>query len=412
MATYAELTRQYESLPKNTGDRWRFRQQHEKWWANYQANQTSTGGGADAPWGSAVIDPKATQDAAANPPTTASAPTTPIPEAPGEEDPERPPKPTYAPAPGYEWTWNGTDWIQTRSSQSQARVREELQSILDQFGLGTRDNMTLLEQAVREDWSPTKFLQELRQSPGYLANPLFAANVQRASEGKGFLPEGQVIAYGTEAKALARRFGYKEPSDAYVANAFSKGMSLAEFEHRFRVQERVNLYGGGVSLLYKQLTGDDPSDEDLYGIFDNEISTEEFDRKARQAEYRGRPFTLGLGIRSEAEARALEILGVAPDEAFSRYQGVAQNASRFERLGAIESLISQGLPDDFGKHLMTAENGLLIQALVFQQPDALAKLQDLTAREIARFKTGGGAVSAGGGQQVGLLSGAERQTFG
>lgn len=308
------------------------------------------------------------------------------------------------------------NWVQIEDPQDalneQKRQNDlfaEYARTLEEFGLTGLDEF--LKQSVREDWNESTFLIRLRREQAYLANPLFAANMQRAAYGKGFLSEAQVIAYGAQAKSVAKAFGYKEPSDAYIAQGFLGGLSIAEYEHRFKVQERVNQYGAGVALAYREIMGVDPSDQDLFEIFDDEISTKEFDDAARQAEMRGRPFTLGLGIRSEAEARALEMLGVNPDEAFQRYQGVAQNASRFERLGTIESMIAQGLPDDFGSQFGTMDNSLLIRGLVFQDQEALAMLQNYTAKEAARWRAGGGA-QATQGQLVGLLSDAQRASYG
>lgn len=424
MTDYERLTTQYAAL-SNPGQRASFIKAHPQWWANYQVKSKSGGktdsnpnagstNGQPVPgmpgmhWEDGKIVPDAPISGGTTPPPVEG-------EEEGTDTGHGTPPPNV---PGYKWVWDEeTDGWKAEALPAepdlaaQDSLRAELRSILDQFGLATQGNITLLEQAVREDWSPTKFMQELRQSADYLANPLFAANVKRAATGKGFMPEGQVIAYATEAKRLAKQFGYKEPSDNYIAMGFESGLSLSEYEHRFGVQQRVNTFGAGVSLAYKQLMGVNPSDEDLYEIFDKEISTSEFDEKARRAEYMGRPLTLGLGIRTEAEARAAEMMGINPDEWFSRFENVSQNASRFERLRTIEDTITQGLPSNFGEHLATAENGLLIQALVFQRPDALAKLQDMTAREVARFKTGGGATPQQG-QLISLLSQTEKQSFG
>lgn len=151
-------------------------------------------------------------------------------------------------------------------------------------------------------------------------------------------------------------------------------------------------------------------DKDLFELFDPEISTEEWSRSYRDALYRGRPFALGLGVRSQAEADALRLLGVDPDAAFERYGQVAQNASRFDRLASIESMVAGNLPDNFGD-FSKAPNSLLVRALVFQDSAALSELQRMTAAEIGRFNQGGGAVSSQG-MALGLLSGTEKQSFG
>jgi hypothetical protein len=331
---------------------------------------------------------------------------------------ERPPMPDSPLPEGWTWQWNGTNWVPVEGAAPEEEeefnndAMAYLQNILEQFGLATPTLLEFARSSVAMGKSATQILQELRQQPDYLANPLFAANVRRAAAGGGWMAEGQVIAYAAEAKRLARQFGYEEPSDNYIAMGFEAGKSLAEYEHALRVQERVNRLGGGVAQVFRDVYGDDPGDEDLFSIFDPERDTTDIDRALRQAEYRGRPLALGLGIRSEAEARAFELLGVDPDEAFARYQQVAQNAPRAARFAAIEDLIAQGLPADWTPDFSTAENSVLNRAFLTQDPAAMAEVQQLYMREIARWKASSGAVAAQGGQQVGLLSQAERASFG
>lgn len=326
----------------------------------------------------------------------------------------QPPMPTEAPPAGMEWYWTGTAWSVRQTAESTAATEAQKASLLAQmedfletYGLNTPGLMSFLQTAIANGWDATRIKLEIRKHPDYLANPLYAANLERTKNGGRFMSEGELKAYGDQAKNIAGRFGY-EVSDNYIAMGLLGGLSNAEFEHRLAVQDRVNQYGAGVALVYRQLMGTDPTDEDLYEIFDPERSTDDFDNMAREAEMRGRPFTLGLGIRSEAEARALEMLGVNPDEAFSRYQGVAANASRFARLGAIESMIAEGLPEDFGSQLGTQDNSLLIRGLVFQDQEALAQLQNFAAREVARFQSGGGAAFQGT-RATGLMTNAQRQ---
>lgn len=292
-----------------------------------------------------------------------------------------------------------------KNNDLMARIND----LLSQFGLNTPGLLDFAKQAISKGWGINEFMLELRKHPDYLANPLFAANIERTRNGKRFMSEAEVLNWAGEAKRLAKQFGYNEPSDNYLAAGLLSGLSMAEIEQRFQIQDRINLYGAGVKFAAQEM-GFEIGDSNLFEIFDPEKDTKEWEDMFRRAQMRGRPLTLGLGIRSEAEARAWEMMGLTPDEVFKRMEDVAGNRSRFERLGTIEESIRKGLPDNFGSHLMTAENGLLIRALVFQRPDALAELQDMTAREIARFKTGGSPVSSQG-QQVGLLSGAERQTY-
>lgn len=336
------------------------------------------------------------------------------PEAPASERPEKPTSPLPA-----GWTWEWSDdaqaWTPTEgeapvNQKAREDLRAAFKNYLATYGLDTPGMVGLVEKAVANDWSIDKFLLEMRQSPDYLANPLFAANLERVKQGKRFMAEGEILQWRDEAKRLAKQYGYKEPSDNYLAQGLQSGLSMAEIEHRYSVQKNVNEMGAGVRWVYENILGANITDEDLYEIFDPEFDTAEFDEAYKNALYRGRPMALGLGVRSQAEADAFKMLGVDPGEAFKRYEGLQANASRFQRLGAIEDLITQGLPDDFG-NFSTEENSTLVRALLFNDQEALAKMQNVVSREIARFKTGAG-VQATQGQLTGLLSGAERQTYG
>lgn len=303
----------------------------------------------------------------------------------------------------------GTDRPTPEEQKYQNDLFAEYRRVLEEFGLTGMDEF--LKRAVAEDWSTSQFMLELRRSEGYLANPLFAANMQRAQAGGGFMAEAQVIAYANETKRLAQQYGYTIPSDVYIAQNLASGRSLAEFEHRVQITRNVENFGPAVRLVMEQELGIVLGDDDLFELFDPEKDTQEWTDAYKNALYRGRPFVLGLGIRSETEAAALRLLGVDPEEAFSRYQGVAQNAPRFDRLTAIEGLITDKLPADFGKEFGAMDNSLLVRGLVFQDPQTMAQLQQMASREIARWNTGGGVASAQG-QALGLLTAAERGTVG
>lgn len=285
-------------------------------------------------------------------------------------------------------------------TSEQNSLLANIRSILAQVGLDTPGLIDLATSLIaRGRTTSTEIMIELRQHQDYLANPLFAANLERTKQGKGFRSEGEVLAWASEARRLAKQYGYTEPSNNYLAEGLRSGLSMAEIEHRFQIQDRINLYGAGVMSAAKEM-GFDVDDADLFEVFDPEKDTKEWEDMFRRAQMSGRPVALGLGRRGPEEVRFAEMMGLTADEYYSRMETVAGNRSRFERLGAIEEQVRQGLPNDFGSHLMTADNGLLIQALVFQRPDALAKLQDMTAREIARFKGTGGAAGMGTGLQA------------
>ena len=305
----------------------------------------------------------------------------------------------------------GTGTTDPEFTSEQNSLMAVIEDLLNQYGLATPGLLELASSLIAQGKATsTEILLELRKHPDYLANPLFAAHLQRTQEGKPWMSEAEVLAWGAEAKRLATQFGYSEPSDDYLATGLLSGLSTAEIEHRFTIQDTITRLGAGVQAAALMM-GFEVGDADLYEIFDPEIDTKEWDDMFRRAQMMGQPLALGLGIRTETEARALEMLGVDPEEAFARYESVAANASRFARLGTIEENIRKGLPDDFGSSLGTEENSLLIKGLLFNDPAALAQLQDVTAREIARFKGGPGAAQSSG-QSIGLLSADEKASYG
>lgn len=326
---------------------------------------------------------------------------------------------------GANWSFNPTTGLCEEKKEEEKEKEEEvdvkaqgdlravLTSILDQFGLATPGLIALIEQAVREDWSETKFLQEMRKHPDYLSNPLFAANIEAAAGGRRFRSEAEVLAEADAIRTLIKKYGFGDVPDSYIAANILSGKSLAEIDHLLTIQKQVEIYGPVFKGFVEQELGIILGDDDLFEIFDPERNTQEFDDAFRAALYRARPFTLGLGIRSEAEMRALEMLGVDPEEAFTRYESIGKTLPTFNKFAAIESIIGTGnLPADFGAFFGAAENSVLTKAFLFPgTPEgnaALAELQQMFAREFARFSVGGGPALAQGGQAIGLLTPNER----
>lgn len=327
-----------------------------------------------------------------------------------EDDPEddaRPPKPSSSPGAGYEWEWDeeAEEWKARRSQSGRNDLFSEYKLALEQYGFTGPDVEDFLHQAVQEDWSDATFTIKMRQSKFYLSNPLFAANAENARAGRPVKSEDEILAFSALTKQLARQFGFKEPSDSYVAMALKGDLSPAEIEHRFTIQQRINQFGGGVSMLYQVLMNDDPSDEDLYRIFDNEISTKDFEDKARAAEMRGRPLLLGLGIRPAEEQKALDMLGVTEDQAWSGYQKLANALPTVSRLASIDQMIASDPDNPFDSF------GSLFASIFNPSGTAGLKAQNdfllMMAREQARFNSGGGPV-ASQGRLIGLQSPDER----
>lgn len=447
MATYQELTAQYEAM-QDWNLKVKFQVNHPNWWKNYKEKTGTGDGGGTTSQPDMVFDPA----------TGTWVPSNPFIQTPGTSHPETTlvydpttgkwikvpwgqalgaPEETEEETDGLEFigltpdgnreiwrdpetgavTYKDTAQGQANKAKHENDVFALYRDTLEQFGFSGTDVEDFLKQSVREDWNASTFTIKMRQQKWYLDNPLYAANIARSNAGKRFLNEAQVLSYAADIRDLARSFGYHDVPDAYIASALvnkdsDPSTALAQMHHVLTVQQKVNQYGGGVALVYREVYGHDPSDQDLFDIFDPAKDTKDVDDALRQAEYRGRPLTLGLGIRSEAEARAFEMMGVSPDEAFKRYEGLAANATTFDRLRSVEDLITQGLPEDFGKDLAArTENSLLARAWLFKNPEAQAEWDQMVMREIARFKQSGAPVSAGG-QAVGLLSPTERASFG
>ena len=348
-------------------------------------------------------------------------PETPAEEVPGEETPEeegRPPKPSSDPPDGYEWYWDeDTERWDYRKTGPQQKYENDLfaeySRTLEEFGLTGLDEF--LKQAVKEDWGESTFLIRLRREEAYLANPLFAANLRKAAKGGGFMSEGQVLAYANEAKRLAKQFGFEAPSDNYIASGLEGGKSLAEIEFGLQTQQKAMEYGPAVRMLYEEATGSNLTDQDLWEIFNPEIDTQQKSEALRDAMYQGRPFNLGFGVRSQREADALRMLGIDPDEANTRWQTVAKNNPMVSRFQAIEEMIAGKLPGDFGSFIGELDNSTILQAFLtpgtVQGAAAMARIQAMASREVARFTQQGGAASSQG-QALGLLSGAEKASYG
>lgn len=338
------------------------------------------------------------------------------PEEPGDiPDEERPDQPASELPPG--WTWEYDDgtgtWIPVEGG-AEEEFNEGLMAyvgdLLSQYGLDTPGLLGFARDAIAKGWDDNQIMRELRRHPDYLANPLFAANVERAKGGGGWISEAQVIQTANEANRLINQYGFGAASTTQLANMIRHGQSLSELEHKLQVRRNVIEWGPGTRAVMAEL-GYDLDDKDLQDLFDPEIDTQEWTDAFRSAAYRGRPFTLGLGVRDQAEADALQLLGIDIEAAQEGYRAMAGAVDPFKRLSSIEQLAIGNLPTDFGAELAAkADNGLLFRAWVAQDRAAQAEWQALVAREIGRLNRGGGALTQGT-QAVGLLSRAERESF-
>jgi hypothetical protein len=334
-----------------------------------------------------------------------------------DDEEERPPRPTTPPAEGNEWVWDGTQWVQRPTAATTGSLRASLQAWINaNFPSEMAGQAMAWVESVLTEGRPGGFDQiilDLQQQQFFLdAYPELAARRQR---GLPNVTLESIRSYRTEAKRLARTMFGTAITDQQIANLIGNDVSIEEFGHRLTTFKKMQTMGGPVKAFFEEAVGYRLDDQDLYEWFDNEIDTAELDEAFEEARLKGTPVLFGLNPRSQTEADALQMMmantGVSLDEVVSRMQAVGQNATRFQRLGAIQSNVLEGLPDNFGEFMKDIPNELLWQAEVWQNPHARAIIQNLVAREAAGWRVSGGAASAQGGQQIGLLTQGDRATL-
>lgn len=330
---------------------------------------------------------------------------------------ERPAQPDDVPPAGYEWYWNGTQWSirpggdASAEEKETAGVRASIRAWLQANFLPEQvaPAMAFIEGALTSGDPYEKIILDLQETQFFKdAYPELEA---RKLRGLGNVSLEYIRGYRQDAKNLAQRVFGTRITDQQIANLIGNNVSIEEFSHRLSTFKRMESMAAPVKAFFEEAIGYSLSDQDLYEWFDSEINTEELDRAYQDARVRGMPVLYGLKPRSQAEADAFRELGLDPDEVIKRFESVGQNADRFTKLASIQQNILQGLPENFGEFLKDVPNELLVQAEVFQNPWARARIQDLVNNEIARFNVSGG-VQATQGQLTGLLDATERASYG
>lgn len=420
MATYAELAAEYKRRLAAGQSGQVFLKNHPKFAETYARAQAKK---------------------AAKNPTPTPTPTGDVEEG-MPSDTNLPPEPVTRAPDGFEYVWDGRqyvlqpiaataeepiedfppgwtkdedgNWVEIEDEAEEAAFDNDLfqewRTALEQFGFTGTDVDDFLAQGLREGWTTATRTIKMRQQDWYLAahGGLFAANLERSRQGKTFLAEQQVLDHAANVRSLVRQYGYSDVPDSYIAlsltsKANDPSQILAQMNHQLQVQQRVNLMGGGVAEVYRAVLGRDPSDQDLYELFDPTIDTSDVENAIRQAEYRGRPMLLGLGIRGVEEARALEMLGISPDQAFEGYKKLAGALPTIDRLAAIDQAIANDPQNPFDSF------GALFNDIFRSDPKAQEAILLMAAREQARFRQGG--VQATQGQLTGLLTDEQKASY-
>ncbi len=298
-----------------------------------------------------------------------------------------------------------TQYLQT---QQRADVRGALQTFLTENQLPT--SLTgFIESALQQNLSMEEVVAQLRQTPEYKA--AYPENDIRVANGLAWMPESQIRAYRDEAKRIAQSTLGVNVSNGDIAQyLLGKGKSLSEWESSLQTYATFERYGPAVKQVLSQELGYQVDDSRVFALMSAEHPTPELDRAYNHALMRGQPATLGFGVRPEQEAQLLEAYGISADKAFQGYQGIAAELPATQRYAAIESEINrnaQNLPPT-DQLFANQSFGTLFRAIQLGDPQALQQLQDQMAREVARFRLGGGAAESGSGAAIGLLSAAER----
>ena len=327
----------------------------------------------------------------------------------------RPPEPP--PVPGHKWVWDETTKqysavkIETGESKETAGTRASIRAWITANFLPEQvaPLMAFIEGALTSGDPYEKIIADLQETQAFKdAYPELEARRQR---GLGNVSLDYIRGYRQEAKRIAKSIYGTSITDQQIANLIGNNISVSEFEHRLNVFKKVDTLGGPVKAFFEQAVGRPLSDKDLYEWFDPELNTAQLDEEYNDARVRGMPVLYGLKPRSETEVTLYKMLGLSADEVIDRFRAVGQNASRFERIAAIHQDVTKGLPESFGDFYKDLPNELLVQAEVWQNPVARARLQELTNQEIARHNVKG-AVQPIQGQLSGLLSTEAKQTYG
>jgi len=282
-------------------------------------------------------------------------------------------------------------------AEEDTSAQENLLAALQQFLLDNELPLTLIDfikTAIAQKKGYDQIILELRQTPEYKA--AYPENELRRENGFTWMPESEIRAYRDEAKRLAAEYMGLTISNAEISGLIAKNASLVEWERRLKVWANVEMYGDAVQQVFVQELGMPLSDERLYMFFSPDVETPELDRAYAHALYRGQPTSLGLEIRPEEEAELLTQFGVSPEQAFQGYQGIVSELPKYERWAQIERFLNDKaseFPDGGG--LGAATFGQLFRAIQLRDPEALTKLAAMQAREIARFRAGGGPTGSG-----------------
>jgi len=262
--------------------------------------------------------------------------------------------------------------------------------------------MTFIENALAQGMPFAQIKIELRNTPEYKA--AYPENALRLAAGFDWMPEAEIRWYRAEARRLANAYFGFSMTNAEIAELVVRDKSLKEWENELQDYADLLQYGPQVRQALEEELGFVIDDEQLWNFFRRDIPTPELNRAYQAALMRGQPAVLGFGIRPEEEAEILREFGYTAAEAFKGYQGIAQELPRTERMKQIEAMV-QGMPAPTAEEMLSGATwSQLFRALMLRDVDAFTELQQLSAREFARWRAGGGP--AGGG--AGLLAPEQR----
>lgn len=288
-------------------------------------------------------------------------------------------------------------------------VRDALREFLFQNEL-PESLMDFATTMLADGASYAEIVAKLRETPEYKS--AYPENDLRRQNGFSWIPESQIRALRDQFRRLTDVYLGTDVSNTEIADLIARDVAPTEWEKRLMTYKQFERYGPVVRGVLEQELGFQITDDRLFAFMSVDIPTPELDLAYERALMRGQPAQLGLGIRPEEEADLLQQFGIDAGRAFAGYQGIASELPRTERMAAIENYIN-GQAEQFpaaSDIFREAQIGTLFRAIQLQDPEAIARLQGLMSREVARFQAGGGPVRSGT-SLVGLLSSDERRNL-
>lgn len=203
---------------------------------------------------------------------------------------------------------------------TQASARADLQSTLDEFGLGSLTDWGYNEVAAGK--TSQEILQDLRQTDAYKTR--FQANVIREKQGLAPLPESQIISYEQNASSIARQYGlpaelYSDPS--HWQEAIANDVGLPELQARIQDGYAKVTANPAIRAQFNQWYGTDGDTALAMYFMDNERALPLLERQVTAGTLGSLGQKFGVPLTQD-RAEALAAQGINADTAGSQFAQV------------------------------------------------------------------------------------------